>query len=143
MGWIAFSIAVLFLIGPAAAQTQKDAVNVHVVVASGGSAYRAISPRAAEISAKNGNSAGKNIVVTFVYVRPDDFQHFVRTVTPIDIVICDSAEQLNGSGSLKREAEKGVNACGGAGRCPAFIFSTLTPDRKTAIQQVFQTITQR
>ncbi len=133
---VALSLALLVVFGAALAQTRQDAVNVHIVVASGGSAYNAISPRAAEISAKNRN-------VTFVYVRPDDFQHFLRTVTPIDIVVCDSPEQLSGNSAFQQAAEKGANVCGGAGDCTAFVAPNVRGDRKAAVQQVFQTITQR
>jgi hypothetical protein len=125
-------------------QTHQDPAKVYVVIESGGSAYKATSNRTVEISEKNRPPiAAKNIVVTFLHVRRDDFAHFVNTVSPIDIIVCDNTEQLSGNPSLKRAAERGVNVCGNAGKCTAFISSSVTTDRQAAVQQVFQTITQR
>src|SRR6266849_7720816 len=96
------------------------AVAVTVLLVGNGTAYHAVSPRFMALGKQTLRSpSGRSVVVLGVYVRADDMQRYVEKIRPVDIVVCDSPEQLVSLPALNAEAAKAVNVGGSGANCPA------------------------
>ena len=120
---------------------RQGRIVVNIVLVGNGTAYRILQSRFAQLGLQEIRlSSGRQVIPQEVYPRADEFEKFVTTVSPVDIVVCDSPQQLANSSVLRREAGAAVNICGTAGDCPAFVPSWVPPDRLEAARRVFQAL---
>ena len=119
---------------------RQEPLAIKVVLTAHGKAFRILSPRLTEAGRDLHLSSGRRIFIDEVLVRADEFEKFTTTVSPIDIVIVDSPQQLANSPALRQESDNVVNMCGKAASCPGFIPSRVPSDRREAAKQVFQAL---
>jgi hypothetical protein len=122
----------------------EKVVVVNVLLVGNGTAYQAISPRFIELGKGDLRThSGLPVIAQAIFVRADDMQRFVEKVRPVDIVVCDSSEQLGGLPLLKAESTKAANVCGKAANCPAVMAPWVEPQKREAVEQVFRELTRQ
>ena len=132
---------VLFLVCVSLSDCRRqEPLAIKVVLTAKGNAFRILSPRITDAGRDLHLPSGRRIFIDEVLVRADEFERFTTTVSPVDIVICDSPQQLAGSPALQREASAAVNMCGKSSNCPGFIPSGVASDRREGAKQVFQAL---
>jgi hypothetical protein len=137
------AIALLLLLSGtlAGCERERDALVVNVVLPGNGIAFRVVGHRFAELAARKPRiSSGRRIVVHEIYPRADKLAELISANPSIDIVICDSPEQLAAEPAFQQELADSANACGVEANCPAFIRRSLSPEKREAVQQVFRAI---
>lgn len=121
----------------------SDMIDVRVVMHSKGPAFRPVNHRILDFTSRKPRvSSGKRISVTEGYPGPDKFARFVEDNPSIDIVICDSPEEVAMTPFFQRAATKTVNACNNGPNCPAFILPGVPSEKREAVEQVFKAITE-
>ena len=134
-------LTVLFLVCISLSDCRRQVpLAINVVLTAKGTASRILSRRLIDTGRDLHLSSGRRIFIDEVFVRADEFEKFTTSVSPVDIVICDSPQQLASSPVLQREAAAAVNVCGKAANCPGFIPSWVPSDRREAAKQVFRAL---
>lgn len=121
--------------------SQSEPLAINVVLPPHGIAFRNVGHRLLRYSAGRPVLSGRPIVVNEIYVRPEELQQFISRYSSIDIIVCDSPEQLENTATLRAQATALANACGSEGNCPALIPKSVSSARRDAVQQVFGAIT--
>ncbi len=139
------ALLILWLSGCNREETDQEYVNaVRVTVAMPihGAAFRTVGRRLVDFSQRKPRIAsGRRIDVVQVYPREDMFGSFVAENHSIYIVVCDSPEQLASNAALRHDAvANSANACGPSATCPAFMTPWVPPEKREAVEQVFQAI---
>ena len=119
---------------------RQEPLAIKVVLTAHGNAFRIVSPRFTDAGRDLHLSSGRRIFIDEVLVHADDFEKFTTTASPVDIVMCDSPQQLASSPALQGQSENVVNMCGKSANCSGFIPSRVPLDRREAAKQVFQAL---
>ncbi len=130
-------LALLLLCG---CRWRPGPVVVKVVMPPHGQAFHAVNEQIPEFL-KN-TSWLHPIQIEEIYPQADQFVQFVTANPNIDIIVCDSPEQLDALRFMQQVPPEVMNACAGAGNCPAFVARSVQVDRIKTVKQVFYAVTE-
>ena len=117
-------------------------VVVKVVMLPHGKAFHFVNQRVPEFLKDNPHVSWlQPIQVEEIYPRADQFVQFVTANPNMDIIVCDSPEQLDALRFMQRVPPEVMNACTDAGNCPAFIARSVQEDRIKTVKRVFYAVT--